>query len=168
MRFDIIVNSMVYDCYKEKKVKVLRDGKQRRPFVHINDVANSYLFFMNYGKQEEINGEIYNVGDEKNNINIIDLAKLIMKELKVKENIEWFGDNPDDRSYFVSYDKIKSIGFEAKYTIRDGINDVYSNLVNGKLEKTEDTTSIAWFNKLEHWKKIIDSKTMYDGMLEIK
>ena len=37
---------------------------------------------------------------------MIDLAKLIMKELKLKENIEWFGDNPDDRSYFVSFEKI--------------------------------------------------------------
>ena len=168
MRFDIIVNSMVYDCYSEKKIRVLKDGKQRRSFVHIDDVANSYLFFMNYAKQKEINGEIYNVGDERNNINMIDLAKLIMKELKLKENIEWFGDNPDDRSYFVSFEKIKSIGFEAKYTIQDGVHDVHNKLLSGRLEKTEDTNSINWFQKLELWKKIIYSKAMYDGILEIE
>ena len=167
MRFDIIVNSMVFDCYREKKVKVLMDGKQRRPFVHIDDVADSFLFFINYKNKKTINGEIFNIGDEKNNININNLAKLIMKVMNVNENIERFGKHPDDRSYYVSYDKIKSIGFEAKRTIEEAIQDVHNGLKSGQIEKTDNTINIAWYEKLEYWKKIIDSKEMYNGILEI-
>ena len=64
--------------------------------------------------------------------------------------------------------KIKSIGFEAKYTIQDGVHDVHNKLQSGRLEKTEDTNSISWFQKLELWKKIFASKAMYDGILEIE
>ena len=47
MRFDLIINSMVWDVLEKKTINLLRDGKQRRPFVHVDDVAKAFLFFIN-------------------------------------------------------------------------------------------------------------------------
>ena len=68
-RFDLIINSMVFDVLEFKKINLLRDGKQRRPFVHVRDVAEAFLFFIN-NFDKDINNQIFNVGDKSNNINL--------------------------------------------------------------------------------------------------
>ena len=60
MRFDIIVNGMTYDALNFKKIKLLRNGKQRRPFVHIKDVCRSFYHFINYDLSK-INNQIINI-----------------------------------------------------------------------------------------------------------
>ena len=56
--------------------------------------------------KENVNNQIFNIGDDKNNINLLNLSKLIFKITKVEEKINWFGEK-DDRSYYVSFKKIR-------------------------------------------------------------
>ena len=53
-------------------IKVL-GGNQIRPNIHIDDITDLYLFFL---ENRNLNG-IYNAGFE--NISILDIAKLIQK-----------------------------------------------------------------------------------------
>ncbi len=106
MRFDLGVNTMTKNVLQKKNIIVNGDGKQFRSFVHVADVARSIIFFSNLKKKFVYN--IYNIGSKKNNIRIIDIAKLfkkIFKNLKIKKNTK----NYDFRSYEVNFDRLNKI-----------------------------------------------------------
>lgn len=181
-RYDVIINALVLDALEYGKINLLRDGKQRRPFIHIKDVSRAFLFFISCNS-EIINNQIFNIGDEINNITLLDLTKLIFKTLKLKKKILWYGSS-DDRSYFVSFKKVKSIGFFSKYKITDGIRELAKAFQDGKTTRSIQTYNIKWLDKLEHLNKLDkqnklkDENTaiikkfhdikMYGGILNIK
>tara|TARA_Y100001970_G_scaffold149443_1_gene183384 strand:+ start:24470 stop:25510 length:1041 start_codon:yes stop_codon:yes gene_type:complete len=166
MRFDIIVNAMTFDALENKKIKLLRNGKQRRPFVHIKDVCRAFHFFINKDVNL-INNQIINIGDESNNINLIDLVSLIFKTLKIKKKIEWYGAK-DDRSYFVSYSKMRQLGFKCLYNLDYGINEIHKNYNLGLLRKSTDTISLKWFDELMKWNEIIEKIKLNNYILKNK
>ncbi len=180
-RFDVIINSLVYDIYKHGKVNLLRNGKQKRPFVHIKDVARAFEFFI-HTKPSLINNKIFNVGEEKNNINLIKLTKLIFKTLNKKDSINWYGKS-DDRSYHVSFKKIKKLGYKCKYDITYGIKEIYNKLNKKLVIPKIKNYNIKWLEKLRFIEKNIYRKKniklnqkdikeyniikMYGGILDI-
>jgi len=76
MRFDLAVNGMVLGFFKNKQIPIMRNGKQWRPFIHVKDVAEAYVKAIQLPK-DKINGEIFNVGSDDQNIQILSLAKFI-------------------------------------------------------------------------------------------
>ncbi len=176
IRFDLIINAMVWDVLETGKINLLRDGKQRRPFVHVNDVAEAFLFFIKL-KNIKANNNVFNIGNNINNINILNLAKKIFKILNVKENISWYG-TTDDRSYFVSFNKVNALGFKPLRTIEDGILELKMIYKKNKFLRTHETMNMKWLDYLEKIKnskknseedlKILKKKKMYGGILKIK
>lgn len=85
-----------------------------------------YLFAIDYF--DEMNHQIFNVGSEELCLTKEQVA------LKIKEHIDFylkfaeFGTDPDKRNYRVSFQKIKNLGFQTKYTIDDGIKEVLKAL----------------------------------------
>ena len=166
MRFDIIVNGMTFDALTIGKINLLRNGKQRRPFLHIKDACRAFDYFINFDVSK-INKQIINIGDEKNNIYLLNLVKLIFKTLGKKNKINWYG-LKDDRSYFVSFKKMRRLSFKCKYDLEYGITELKKAYKKGKLFKTPETISINWFDELIKWEKIINNIKMYNGVLKIK
>ena len=176
IRFDLIINSMVWDVLETGKISLLRDGKQRRPFVHVDDVAEAFLFFIKL-KNLKVNNNVFNIGNKVNNINLLNLAKKIFKTLKVHENIKWYGTS-DDRSYFVSFDKINKLGFKPLRTIEDGILELKKIYKKNKLLRTKETMNMKWLDYLEKINnskeiskedlQILKRRKMYEGILKIK
>ena len=176
IRFDLIINSMVWDVLETGKISLLRDGKQRRPFVHVDDVAEAFLFFIKL-KNLKVNNNVFNIGNKVNNINLLNLAKKIFKKIKVNENIKWYGTS-DDRSYFVSFDKINKLGFKPLRTIEDGILELKKIYKKNKLLRTKETMNMKWLDYLEKINnskeiskedlQILKRRKMYEGILKIK
>ena len=68
---------------------------------------------------------IYNAGFNSANITKIQLAKLIKKQIKnLKISVIKGIKDPDQRNYFVSNNKLKKKGFEAKKSLNDGIKEL--------------------------------------------
>ena len=86
MRFDTAVNRMVLDSFKNNKIFV-SSKSNKRPFIHINDVARSYLLAIT-AKKNKIGGQIFNVGSENQNYEMGDLANEIAKICDAKCDIE--------------------------------------------------------------------------------
>ena len=78
MRLDVAVNALTFSALKNKKIKVF-GGSQIRPNVHIDDMVESYIFFINSKKN---NAGIYNIGFE--NKSILNIAKDIRIRLQLK------------------------------------------------------------------------------------
>jgi nucleoside-diphosphate-sugar epimerase len=171
MRFDLAINGMTYGCWKDKKLPLMSDGKQFRPMVHIQDTTDVMLLLLQ-SEKEKINGEIFNVGSVENNYQLETLAERIIDIFKEKNgedvNIEWYGD-PDNRSYRLSFKKIKKVlNWKPKMTLEEGVSEILNALENNQLEKSSQTLTLEWYRQLEHWHEFIKQIEMYDGILNIK
>ncbi len=170
MRFDLAVNAMTFFARESGKLPLMRDGKQFRPMVHIEDTTDLMIAMLLF-PPEKINGQIFNVGSESNNFQIETLANLIASLVQEKlgkpVEIEWYGET-DKRNYILSFDKVeRQLGWHAKKTIADGINEILNGLENGTIKKTEQTITLDWYKMLTEKPELREKVEMYGGVLDI-
>jgi nucleoside-diphosphate-sugar epimerase len=148
MRFDLAINGMVLGFYKNGKIPIMRDGRQWRPFVHIKDTSNAFIKVLE-ADEELVNGQIFNVGDDGQNFQIFDLARLVAESIGMPFNYEWYG-SPDTRSYRVSFKKIReTLNFKPQYTPREGAKEVFDALREGRLNPDDPRTiTVKWYKHL--------------------
>ena len=118
----------------------INGGQQWRPFVHVEDAADAYIFMLEAPK-ENINGQVFNIGDNNQNIKIIDLAQEIRSVIP-EAQVE-LSESPDTRSYHVNFDKINRLGWKASKTICDGIVDIKEMFDKGQVKNFRD---LNYFN----------------------
>ena len=166
MRFDLAINNMSYSAWKTGELPLMRSGRQWRPMVHVKDVARAVCFMLKAGR-EQVRGQIYNVGSEKNSFQLIQLAELVSASLSRTIEIEWYGDD-DHRSYRVSFDKIEKLGYRAEVSAEDGIREIGAALETGKVEKSSQTLTLPWYQEIIKWQKIIHDVELCGGILDIE
>ena len=119
MRTDLLVNDFVYKAMTEG-VLVLFQSQFKRNYIHVRDIARTFLFCIkNYDK---MNGEVFNVGLYKANLNKKELAEAIkayFPKLVILEND--FSSDFDNRDYIVSNDKLERYGWKPIHSIEAGI-----------------------------------------------
>ena len=119
MRTDLLVNDFVYKAMTEG-VLVLFQSQFKRNYIHVRDIARTFLFCIeNYDK---MNGEVFNVGLSKANLNKKELAEAIkayFPKLVILEND--FSSDFDNRDYIVSNDKLERYGWKPIHSIEAGI-----------------------------------------------
>lgn len=116
----------VYDFYKQllkdpTKLAVLGNGKQRKSYLYVGDCIDAIMVAIEKSN-EKVN--LFNLGtDEYCEVN--DSIGWISEHLKLKPNLSytgtergWIGDNP---FIFLDTKKIKNLGWNPKYTIKEGI-----------------------------------------------
>ena len=122
MRIDLLVNDFVYRAVKDRFV-ILFEEKFKRNFIHVRDVTEAFLFGIeNY---EQMRGEPYNVGLSSANLTKLELCQEIQRRIpEFVVEIAKIGEDPDKRDYLVSNDKLESLGWAARYTLQDGIEEL--------------------------------------------
>jgi len=164
MRFDLAVNGMVLGFYKNKQIPIMRDGKQWRPFIDVKDVAEAYVRVIKSPK-DKVNGEIFNVGSDNQNYQILQLAKEIAKALNIPFKKQWYGD-PDSRSYKISFKKIKYIlGYDTKYSISSSAKEINNALKSGKTTDSIKTKTVEWYKYLLDAQKITNAVVLNNKIL---
>jgi nucleoside-diphosphate-sugar epimerase len=148
MRFDLAINGMVLGFYKNGQIPIMRDGKQWRPFVHVKDTSNAFIKILE-SNRELVNGQVFNVGNNDQNMQIFDLAKLVAESINLPFKYEWYG-SPDTRSYRVNFDKIKErLNYKTSYTPREGAKEVFDALKAGALSADDPRTiTVKWYKGL--------------------
>lgn len=106
-----------------KKCTIHGDGVTRRNFIHINDICNAVVKVLMNGKIHEV----YNVGC-KNEYSVMDIAKILINNLKpdsdINEWIEFVDDrNYNDFRYSINSSKLQEIGWEEEVNFDDGIRE---------------------------------------------
>lgn len=165
MRFDLAINGMTYGAWKTGVLPLMRDGSQWRPMLHVRDAAAAICFLLR-ADRAKVNGQIFNIGANRNNYQVGPLAEIVIGCLPKEIRVEWYGD-PDMRSYQVSFDKVQSLGFEAKLGAREGALEIFQALESGALQKTPDTITLDWYKDLTKWHKIVSEVEMYGGIVSI-
>lgn len=139
MRFDLVVNTMTGSALADKKI-IINGGNQWRPFLHVSDAADAYLYLLEQ-PGESINRQIYNIGSNENNLTINELS-LRIKEI-IPDTIIEKSENDDHRSYKVSFNKIDSLGWKSKLDIESGVMGIRELFSNGIIHDFRD---INYFN----------------------
>lgn len=162
MRFDLAINGMTEGAWAQRKLPLMRDGEQWRPMVHVRDTALAQIFMLD-APAKDISGQIFNVGSEKNNYKLGELAQRVAKAVGEDVVVEWYGD-PDHRSYKVDFAKIEALGWNAKYVAEDGVEEILKRLNAQTLTKSDKTITLKWYQNLIHWSGILKS-TEIDGKI---
>ena len=146
MRFDLVANTMTLSLFKDNKVMVGGDGKQCRPIVHVEDVADAIVRVIET-EEENVSGEVFNVGSNEQNYTMLELADLT-GSIAPSYRKEFFGE-VDNRSYRVDFSKIaKILRFKAEYTPQKSAEEIYKALECGELVPAERHYTIKWWERL--------------------
>ncbi|MGO9835843.1 MAG: NAD-dependent epimerase/dehydratase family protein [Polyangiaceae bacterium] len=136
MRFDLAINVMTKNAYVNRRITVDGGGRQWRPFVHVRDVARAFELAMT-SDARVVAGEVFNVGSDENNVQILNLAFRVRDAVPGTEVVHAPTD-PDLRDYNVSFDKIRRVlSFRAERTVDDGIREVLGALREGVVDPDE-------------------------------
>ena len=116
---------------ENKKVTIQGDGSSVRAFLHVSDTVSAFKYILENGKI----GEIYNIGcDENMEYSTLEIAKILIKLLKNKDNVDdWITYIEDrlynDKRYYISNNKLKDLGWVINVKLEDGLTKLTSHLV---------------------------------------
>jgi nucleoside-diphosphate-sugar epimerase len=131
MRFDLTVNEFTRDVCLDRELVVF--GEQFwRPYVHVRDAAQAVVLALE-APTSIISGEVFNVGMTSENYRKLDLVELLRERIPTMQ-VEFVHRDEDPRDYKVSFNKVSSqLGFEARRSVVDGIDEVIALLRSGML-----------------------------------
>lgn len=127
MRLDLLVNDFVFRAVKDKFIVVF-EGSFKRNYIHIRDVANCFIHCIK--NFDLMKNEIFNVGLSEANLSKLELCFEIKKFLPNFYYCESeLSNDPDQRNYIVSNQKIENTGFNTEISLQDGIQELIKGFV---------------------------------------
>ena len=137
MRLDVAVNLLTMQALEKGKITVF-GGNQARPNIHMDDITDVYLHFID---QPEHTG-IFNAGFE--NITILDIANLITKYIPVEIVVT---ESNDPRSYRINSDKLLATGFKPKKSVEHAVQEIIESYRSGFLKDEDQFYNLKWMQK---------------------
>ena len=182
MRFDLVINMLCGLAVTQNKIVLNSDGSAWRPFVYIDDLCEVFKKCIELEKQEE-NFTIFNVGNDKNNFQILHLAKIISKmndncEISFLNNLSSnksnlidnsfnsvFVGSRDQRNYKVNFNKINTIFNKSLCTtsVVDGISKTIKNLKKNNI--TQELFNNTIFYRVNHIEYLFNSGKINKNLL---
>ena len=109
------------DKSEDWEVSLWGDGSPMREFLHVDDLAEAcYTCMETYDDSEPIN---IGTGED---VTIKELAETIKDVVGYENSVKWDIDKPNGTPRKVlNVDKIKSLGWEPKISLRQGIESTY-------------------------------------------
>lgn len=146
MRFDLAVNIMTYHATAKGSLTVNGDGLQNRPFIHLRDVARAMSMAIE-APGDKVSGQIFNLCS--GNVTIKELAEAIHTTLPEPVTINWSPGDVDHRDYRVDATKAERVlGFTPRYSIVDGIREVFDAVRSGAVDRTFETITLDVYREL--------------------
>ncbi len=154
LRFDLVINMLAGMALTTGKIVLNSDGTPWRPNVHVLDICKAVKGALDLDFK---GGKllVLNVGDENNNLQIIDIARKIQAQLPGCE-LSFLKDNPDmdkeglvrdrkvkggvdTRTYKVSFERIRRAipGFKCDWSVDRGTQDLIGKLRQVKLDQAQ-------------------------------
>lgn len=154
MRFDLVINMFTAMAYTSGKIILNSNGQAWRPNVYVNDICKAIKYAIDYNPPigQKI---ILNVGSTSQNYQILELAKIVQKQIpgceialinlvgtQIDEELikdRKIQDGVDSRNYKISFEKIKKVfpGFECDFTVTEGVKTMLKKFDEIKLTKKQ-------------------------------
>ena len=109
-------------------VKLWGDGTAKREFLHVDDLASALLICM----ERYDSDEIINIGTGED-VTIKELADMIVDVTGYENDYVWDTSKPNGTPRKVlNVDKMKSLGWEPKISLREGLESTYEWMKNNR------------------------------------
>lgn len=183
MRFDLVINMFTAMAHTTGKIILNSDGKAWRPNVYVNDVCKAIKFAIDY-KPPKGKRVILNVGSTSENYQIIDIAKIVQKNVSgceisflknnsapIEMELIWdrkLQDGVDSRNYKISFEKIKSVfpGFKCDWTVAKGVKKILDKFKEIKLTKEQFENENYY--RLQTFENLIKAGYLNEELIWIK
>jgi nucleoside-diphosphate-sugar epimerase len=164
MRFDLAINGITLGLFKTGKIPVMRDGNQWRPFIHVKDAAKGFITAIE-NPSDIVNRQIFNIGSNEQNHQILPLAESIGESVGIPFDIEWYG-SPDNRSYRIVFDKAKrALNFSTSHTPGEAAKEIYASLKDGRITDSLKTRTLEWYKHLLEAQALIKEVSLRERIL---
>ena len=153
MRFDIVLNNLAGLAWTTREIKMISDGTPWRPLVHGLDIAKAILCTL-AAPREAVHNETFNVGDTTHNYTVREIAEIVGQVFPGCQ-VSFGQQGADNRSYRVSFDKIKGIlpGFSCDWNAQRGAEQLRA--VFTQIAMTPETFSAPGFTRLKQLEHLI-------------
>lgn len=138
-RLDVSVNMLTMQAVQNGLITVF-GGKQTRPNIHIQDITNVFIHFLDNG--DKYTG-IYNAGFE--NISILDIANRVQEHISSEIKIT---ESNDPRSYRLNSDKLLSTGFKPGHGVNNAIKEIIQAAQENRLTDDDNGYNIRTMKKI--------------------
>lgn len=121
MRLDLLVNDLVSQAIRTGSI-VLYQPAAVRTVLHVRDAAQAVILAIE--NSNSLNGQVLNVGDSRLNHTKMELCEAIRNHFEFGLFVDDVRRDPDQRDYYVSYQRIRRFGFEATISLVEGIREL--------------------------------------------
>ena len=104
-RIDIVVNSLTAVAMTTGQVRLESDGSPWRPLVHVEDICRAVLAVLEAPRQL-VHDQAFNVGRVEDNVQISDIAEMVIEAVPGSRLSFADGAGPDLRNYRVDFSKL--------------------------------------------------------------
>ena len=156
MRFDIVLNNLAGLAWTTKKIAMTSDGTPWRPLVHGLDICQAIIAVLE-APLEAVANEVFNVGDTNHNYRVKEIAEIVAEVFPGCEAS--FGPpDPDNRSYRVSFEKIRKHlpGFKCRWDARRGAQQLLD--LFRRVDMTEEMFQCRTFTRLKQLEYLIRTR----------
>jgi UDP-glucose 4-epimerase len=120
VRFDAVANRFAYLAGSNRPLTVFGQGDQVRPFIHVKDASEVIRFCLE--RLSDDNGEIFNaVGENASVLDLVETVQRIQPDVEVRYTAQ---DVLTHLSLKVDPGKLLAKGWEAKYSLKDGLGEL--------------------------------------------
>lgn len=151
-RSDLVVNNMVASAVTTGQIRMMSDGTPWRPLIDVRDLSNIFYQFLTAPAQK-VNGKIFNVGFNENNIQIKSIAEEIKRRIPYCVIVYTGEHGKDTRSYKVNFDLFHRVfkNVRQEWPLRKSIADLIAKLKKYKVTKQMvDRGLFARVNRLKN------------------
>ena len=116
---DKLIPKFIINLHLGNPLTIHGEGKARRSFVYVTDMAEGIVLVLEKGKLNEI----YNIGS-RNEYNVMEITKILCERMgkNIEEVIKYVPDRCfNDQRYHINYNKIQELGWTEGYTFDEGL-----------------------------------------------
>jgi len=161
MRFDIVLNNLAGLAWTTKKIAMTSDGTPWRPLVHGLDIAQAILAVLE-APLDAVANETFNVGDTQHNYRVREIAQIVGEVFPGCE-VTFGPPSPDNRSYRVSFEKIRRHlpRFKCRWDARKGAQQLLK--VFRRVDMTDQDFQFRNFTRLKQLEYLLRTGQIDDG-----
>jgi nucleoside-diphosphate-sugar epimerase len=163
MRFDIVLNNLAGLAWTTNEIRMTSDGTPWRPIVHGLDICQAMIGVLE-APLEAVANEIFNVGDTEHNYRVREIAEIV-GEVFPNCSVSFGPPSPDNRSYRVSFEKIRKHipGFKCRWDARGGAEQLLD--LFRRVDMTAEVFQYRAFTRLKQLEYLIRTKQIDDNFL---
>lgn len=160
MRFDIVLNNLAGLAWTTGEIRMTSDGTPWRPMVHALDICEAIRQAL-FAPRDAIHNQIFNVGETSHNYRVREIAEIVAETFPGCK-LAFGVPSPDNRSYRVSFDKIRKHlpEFRCHWDARRGARQLHDLFKH--IDMARETFGFRAFTRLKQLEHLIRTQQI-DG-----